>query len=104
MILNKKAIIYRNSYSPIHSIDLSQKWILEFLSTSSGRRQGLMNWFAGGDISNQVRIFFPSAESAVKFADDNNIEYFVSYDNHSVSRKKRSYADNFIIHEQKKIK
>jgi len=69
------------------------KWLLEF-NTKDSDIDPLMGWESSSDTLGEVKLEFPTKESAINFAKKNNIEYSVQ---EPQKRKlvKKSYADNF---------
>ena len=70
------------------------KWVLEF-ERKNNHTNPLMGWESSSDTLSEVKLEFPSMDSAVKFAEKNNIEYSII---EPQKRKivKKSYSDNFI--------
>ena len=70
------------------------KWVLEF-ERKNNLTNPLMGWESSSDTLSEVKLEFPSMDSAVKFAEKNNIEYSII---EPQKRKivKKSYSDNFI--------
>lgn len=46
----------------------ARQWVLEFEPTSAPFIEPLMGWTGSADTRQQVRLFFPSQESALRFA------------------------------------
>jgi ETC complex I subunit conserved region len=69
-------------------------WRLEFEADSSKNADLLMGWLSSTDTRQQVKLKFPTQESAIAYAKSNNLNYTIV----PVSvraLKLQSYADNF---------
>ena len=72
----------------------TKDWILEFPFDESKELEPLMGWTSSKNTQKQIKIKFPSKESAISFAQKNGLNFEVIEPN----LKKvplRSYADNF---------
>lgn len=70
------------------------QWVLEFDPATSKRADPLTGWTGAGDTSEQVRLTFPDAGSAVAYAKTHGFEYSVTpLGPHTL--KLQAYADNF---------
>ena len=91
----RKAKIYKPTKTAMQSGHRNSKnWLLEFDTLDNGVNP-LMGWETSKDTMSEVKLEFPSMDSAVKFAEKNNIEYSII---EPQKRKivKKSYSDNFI--------
>ena len=91
----KKAKIYKPSKTAMQSGKGNTKmWLLEF-ETSNNSISPLMGWESSKDTLSEVKLEFLTKEQAVKYAKNNNIDYYII---EPQSRKmiKKSYTDNFI--------
>ena len=88
--------IYCRSKSATQSgRDKSRDWILEAELTTAQSPEPIMGWTQSGDTMNQVRMEFPSKDSAETFAKNQGWRY--TTDQTNVRRvKPRNYGDNFV--------
>ena len=87
--------IYRPAGSAVQSGRANTKrWVLEFEPTSPPEIEPLMGWLASTDTQKQVRLMFPTRESAVAFADRHGWDYTVHEPRERAVRPK-SYAEQF---------
>ena len=72
----------------------TKKWLLEFDTLSTGI-DPLMGWETSKDTMSEVRLQFSTKDQAIKYAKNNNIDYYIV---EPQKRKiiKKSYADNFL--------
>jgi ETC complex I subunit-like protein len=90
-----QARIYRPAKSAMQSGQArSKNWVLEFEHDGSRDIDPIMGWTGSSDMSQEVRMEFPSKEKAVAFAKKCGISYEVYEPNERKIRPK-SYADNF---------
>ncbi len=71
-------------------------WVLEYLPNAHERSiDPVMGWTSSKDMMQEVKMTFPNLESAISFADANNMSYEVI---EPTARKviKKSYSDNFV--------
>jgi hypothetical protein len=89
--------IYRPAGSAVQSGRANTKrWVLEFEPTSPPEIEPLMGWLASTDTQNQVRLVFPTHESAVAFADRHDWDYTV-YEPRERAVRPKSYAEQFTL-------
>jgi hypothetical protein len=69
-------------------------WLLEFKHDSSREIEPIMGWTSSKDMLHEVRMKFPNKESAINFAESNNINYEI-IEPRQKKLIKKSYADNF---------
>jgi hypothetical protein len=69
-------------------------WQLEFEPSDPKRADPLTGWAGSGDVREQVRLTFPSAEAAVAHAERQGWDYVV-LPAPQPKLKLQSYADNF---------
>jgi len=86
-------------YSPAKSTMQSGQgkachWVIEYESVSARNPEPLMGWSASQDTLNQVKIKFPTKESAIAHAEREGWDYSVAV-TQKRKVKPRSYADNF---------
>lgn len=85
--------IYRPARSAVQSGRANTKrWVLEFEPTSQPVIEPLMGWLSSTDTQKQVRLMFPSRESAVAFAARHGWSYTVHEPRERTMRPK-SYAE-----------
>ena len=72
----------------------SRTWCLEFDADSARSIDPLMGWTSSRDMTQQVRLDFPTREDAVAFAETHGLEYDVAPPQARRVRPK-SYSDNF---------
>ncbi|GJL84688.1 MAG: hypothetical protein DHS20C02_04630 [Micavibrio sp.] len=71
-----------------------ENWVLEYETTTARTPESLMGWTASGDTLNQVKLKFPSADEAVKYAEGKGWDYtLLPAQDRKV--KPRNYGDNF---------
>ncbi len=72
----------------------TQKWVIEYEPISARNPEPLMGWSSSKDTLSQVRINFPSKETAIAHAEREGWEYSITV-NQQRKVKPRSFADNF---------
>lgn len=87
--------IYSPVKNPMQSGKAHQKhWLLEFQPESGRFNDPIMGWVGSSDMKQELKLYFPTKEQAIAYADKHGLEYQV------VEPKKprmilKSYADNF---------
>ncbi len=90
-----KAKIYKPAKTAMQSGERNTKqWLLEYEYADKKYVDPLMGWTGSEDTLQQVNLRFASKEEAVKYAENNNIEFSAEEPNKRKQIKK-SYADNF---------
>ena len=90
-----KARIYKPSRNAMQSgLGKTEKWVLEYETTSKRRPEPLMGWTSSEDTLNQVRIKFTTKEAAIAHAEKQGWEYSVQVAQEK-KVKPRNYGDNF---------
>lgn len=94
-----KARIYKPSKTVTQSgrkatVSRGYQWVLEFPRQSAARPDFLMGWQSSSDTARQVKMRFPDKQTAIEYAELNNITYQVS-EPKTRRVKPRAYADNF---------
>jgi hypothetical protein len=90
-----QARIYKPSKNAMQSGKTNTKqWILEFIEATRPIIDPVMGWTSSIDMNQEVIIKFSSKESAINFAEKNNIVYELIEPQKSDIIIK-SYADNF---------
>ncbi|MCZ4089377.1 ETC complex I subunit [Sinorhizobium psoraleae] len=69
-------------------------WVLEFDQEKPRTIDPIMGYTSSGDMRQQLRLTFESAEQAIAYAERNGIDYRVIAPKDS-ARKNVSYSDNF---------
>jgi hypothetical protein len=70
------------------------RWLLEFEREQALRPDPLTGWNGSGDTNPQVRLTFPSKDSAIAYCDKHGLGYHVVAAA-PVRLKIQAYADNF---------
>ena len=55
----------------------TKQWLAEYVSNISTTKDTLMGWTSSSDTRNQIKIFFETKEQAIKWAKNNNYQFFV---------------------------
>ena len=72
----------------------TREWVLDYGPEQPREIEPLMGWTSSGDMRQQVRLRFATAEEAVAYAERHGIPYQVQ-DPKPAPRHGLSYADNF---------
>ena len=72
----------------------TKRWLLEFDPTDRIEADALMGWAGSHDTNRQLRLWFPSKEEAIAYAERKGLQFRVEEPNPR-NIKPRSYADNF---------
>jgi ETC complex I subunit conserved region len=89
------ARIYKPAKSAMQSGSAKTKeWVLDYEPEQPREIEPLMGWTSSGDMRQQVRLRFDSAEEAIAYCERHGIPYQVSRPN-PAPRRGLSYADNF---------
>jgi hypothetical protein len=72
----------------------TKEWVLEFEPEQSREVEPLMGWTSSGDMRQQVRLQFDSAEEAVAYCERHGIAYQVM-EPKAPAHRTISYSDNF---------
>jgi len=72
----------------------AKEWVLEYEPEEPREIEPLMGWTSSGDMRQQVRLRFDSAEEAVAYCERHGIPYQVS-EAKDPARRVISYSDNF---------
>ncbi len=88
--------IFRPAKTPMQSGRAkTNEWLLEFTPLDREDPDPLMGWAGSRDTLNQVRLFFPTKEEAVAFAQREGHTYTVVDERPHTAPKPKSYSDNF---------
>ena len=72
----------------------TKEWVLDYEPEQPREIEPLMGWTSSGDMRQQVRLHFDTAEEAVAYCERLGIPYQVSQPK-SHTRRVISYSDNF---------
>jgi hypothetical protein len=72
----------------------TREWVLDYEPEQPREIEPLMGWTSSGDMRQQVRLQFATAEEAVAYAERHGIPYQV-FDTKTSARQPIAYADNF---------
>ena len=72
----------------------TKQWLAEYVSNISTTKDTLMGWTSSSDTRNQIKIFFETKEQAIKWAKNNNYQFFVE-EPQTRKIKPKSYSANF---------
>ncbi|GAB4162228.1 MAG: ETC complex I subunit [Rickettsiaceae bacterium] len=87
--------IFKPSKSPMQSAAGIDKWLLEFVTQPGNKfKEELMGRTSSSDMSSEVKLYFPTLESAIAFANKNSYAYEV-INPQTPTIHKKSYAANF---------
>ncbi|HEU5047803.1 MAG TPA: ETC complex I subunit [Rickettsiales bacterium] len=91
-----KARIYQPSRNAMQSGEArTHKWRLDFLPDAPLFVEPLMGWTGMTDTVQEVKLFFPTKEEAIAYAQKNNIEFEVVEKKNEKTIKPKSYSANF---------
>ena len=87
--------IYKKSKSAMQSgIKNTKKWYLESMDINERSLNPSFDWSSSKNIEDQIKISFNDLQSAIDFAEKNNLVYEVFVPNQS-NQILKSYSDNF---------
>jgi hypothetical protein len=72
----------------------TKEWVLDFEPEEPREIEPLMGWTSSGDMRQQVRLRFDTAEEAIAYCERQAIPYQVFAPKRTTSQPK-SYSDNF---------
>jgi len=72
----------------------TKEWVLDYEPEQPREIEPLMGWTSSGDMRQQLRLRFASAEEAVAYAERHGIAYQVQEAKAS-ARRPMAYSDNF---------
>lgn len=88
--------IYRPSKTAMQSGKAKTlQWVLEGLSQHRRNPEPLMGWVSSQDTFSQIKLFFPTKEAAIEYAQEKGWYYTVLPEHNRVIRAK-SYSENFV--------
>jgi ETC complex I subunit conserved region len=89
------ARIYKPAKTAMQSGNARTKeWVLDFEPEQPREIEPLMGWTSSGDMRQQIRLRFDTAEEAVAYCERHGIAYQV-YSPKRTARSAMSYSDNF---------
>jgi hypothetical protein len=89
------ARIYRPAKTAMQSgTAKTRDWVLDYEPEQPREVEPLMGWTSSGDMRQQVRLRFASAEEAIAYAQRHGIAYQV-FDAKTSPRRSIAYSDNF---------
>jgi hypothetical protein len=90
-----KARIYQPDKSAMQSgKGKSKDWVLEFAPEKPYFVDSLMGWTGMTDMPQEIRLRFPTKETAIAYAQRQKLPFEV-FQPHSRSHVRKAYADNF---------
>ncbi len=72
----------------------TKEWVLDYEPEQPPQVEPLMGWTSSGDMRQQVRLQFDTAEEAVAYCERQGIAYQV-FETKPSARRVMSYSDNF---------
>jgi hypothetical protein len=72
----------------------TKEWVLDFEPEQAREIEPLMGWTSSGDMGQQIRLRFDTAEEAIAYCERHRIAYQVFAPKRS-ARTGMSYSDNF---------
>lgn len=89
-----KARISQPDKTAMQSGKAKDNWLLEFAPEKPQFVDPLMGWTGMTDMKQEIKLFFPTREAAIAYAEKHRIPYEVSA---PAKRKqvRKAYADNF---------
>ena len=89
------ARIYKPAKTAMQSGSAKTKeWVLDYEPEQPREIEPLMGWTSSGDMRQQVRLQFATAEEAIAYAERKGIAYQV-FGAHTPARRAMAYSDNF---------
>jgi ETC complex I subunit conserved region len=73
----------------------TKEWVLDFEPEVAREIEPLMGWTSSGDMSQQIRLRFDTAEEAIAYCERHGIAYQVFAPKRTATRAAMSYSDNF---------
>ena len=72
----------------------TKEWVLDFEPEQPREIEPLMGWTSSGDMCQQIRLRFDTAEDAIAYCERHGIAYQV-FETTPAKRARISYSDNF---------
>lgn len=93
--MTRPARIYRPAKNPMQSgTAKSYDWVLEFEPANARFIDHVMGWTGSSDMTQELSLYFPSKEEAIRYAESKGIPFTV-IEPHARKLNIRAYADNF---------
>lgn len=93
-----KAIIYQPDKSAMQAgKGTAKEWLLEFAQEKPYFVDNLMGWTGMTDMPQEIRLFFPTREAAIAYAERQKLPYDV-FEPKTRKQVRKAYADNFKYH------
>jgi len=73
----------------------TKEWVLDFEPEQAREIEPLMGWTSSGDMAQQIRLRFDTAEEAVAYCERHGIAHQVFAPKRTAARAAMSYSDNF---------
>jgi len=73
----------------------TKEWVLDYEPEQPREIEPLMGWTSSGDMRQQVRLRFATAEEAIAYAERHGIPYQVFDAKPATTRRTIAYSDNF---------
>jgi hypothetical protein len=90
-----KARIYRPDKNAMQSGKAEMKhWLLEFVPQKPYFIDNLMGWVGMTEMPREIRLWFPTKDAAIAYAEKHQIPY-EAYNPNPRRLVRKSYADNF---------
>ena len=91
------ARIYKPAKTAMQSgLARTREWVLDYEPEQPREIEPLMGWTSSGDMRQQVRLSFATAEEAVAYCEHHGITFQLMPPK-PVLRRAMSYADNFAV-------
>lgn len=92
--MTAKARITQPDKTAMQSGKAKDSWLLEFAPEQPQFIEPLMGWTGMTDMKQEIKLFFPTKEAAVAYAERKKIPYEIHLPN-ARRKVKKAYADNF---------
>ena len=94
--LKMKVKIYKPTKSAMQSgKNNTKKWLMIYLEENNAKQLNpLVGWTSSSNTETQLKLFFPSKETAIEYAESEGFEYEVE-EPALPSIKQKTYAENF---------
>ena len=72
----------------------TKQWLLDTVLAEPSATDGLMGWSGSHDTDKQLRLWFPTKEAAIAFAQSKGMAFSI-LEPHERTIRPKAYADNF---------
>ena len=72
----------------------TKQWLLDTVLAEASATDGLMGWSGSHDTDKQLRLWFPTKEAAIAFAQSKGMAFSI-LEPHERTIRPKAYADNF---------